>query len=104
MATRAAIGYLKGDGSVVGAYVHYDGYPDHTLTTLVIHYNSPVMATSVVEIGAIDILENDINKVVQIAPGRPILFTNREEFVKHFEKFYCEYFYLYSPTRGWFMV
>lgn len=38
MGTRATVGYkgtLIDEGIVIGTYIHYDGYPDHTLVQLV---------------------------------------------------------------------
>ena len=29
MATRSVIGYMQTDGSFIGCYCHYDGYPRH---------------------------------------------------------------------------
>ena len=29
MATRSVIGYIQEDGSFLGVYAHYDGYPSH---------------------------------------------------------------------------
>jgi len=101
MSTRAAIGIQKSNFQVLGAYVHYDGYPEYTLHHLSKFYSVPIDAESVVNLGGIKLLEPRIEKVVQISPGRPILFNNLKDFIEHFRAFYCEYFYLYTPLNKW---
>ena len=40
MATRSRIGYVNEAGSIVSAYCHYDGYPQHNGKILLKHYNT----------------------------------------------------------------
>lgn len=51
MGTHASISVKHTDGKYYGVYVHFDGYPEHTLRILRNHYNSQELAEELVSYG-----------------------------------------------------
>ncbi len=55
MSTHSAIGYEQEDGSFIGVYCHYDGYPDHMVPNLkrMFHADVVIMVNEALRRGGI---------------------------------------------------
>lgn len=55
MSTHSAVGYEQDDGSFVGVYCHYDGYPDHMVPCLkrMFHADVVIMVNEALRHGGI---------------------------------------------------
>lgn len=62
MSTNASIAIKQKDGKVKSAYVHWDGYPEHTGQTLAKHYNTEELANKVIDGGDISSIDNSCEK------------------------------------------
>lgn len=60
MATRAFIGRLLSDGSVVGTCCLWDGYPAGVGATLTQHYTDPWVVAELIVSGCIELLGRDV--------------------------------------------
>lgn len=62
MATRSFIGKRLLDGSVQGAYCHWDGYPEGVGATLKEHYTDPAKVDALLALGDISALGEEIGE------------------------------------------
>jgi hypothetical protein len=62
MATRSGIGIEHDDGTVVGVYCHWDGYPEGVGRTLQDHYLDRAKAAALVELGSVSSLGAEIGE------------------------------------------
>ena len=60
MSTRSYIAYKDVDGTVKGAFCHYDGYLEHNGKILFEHYNSLERVKKLVALGSLDFLGADL--------------------------------------------
>jgi hypothetical protein len=110
MSTRSGIGIDCGD-HVIGVYCHHDGYPDGVGKILQEHYREPAKVVSLVNLGDISSLDQDIGEKHPFSDRRegwttfygrdrgetgtaPKGFANREDFREHFRAAGVEYVYL----------
>lgn len=56
MSTNATISVVHRDNTVNTIYLHWDGYPDHALTTLNAHYNEYDKVAKLCELGDLSAL------------------------------------------------
>jgi hypothetical protein len=111
MSTRSGIGIEKEDGTVVGVYCHSDGYPTGVGMILQEHYREPTKLSSLVALGDISSLDQDIGEKHPFSDrpkgsstfyGRdrgdtgtaPRTFATREEFRTGLRSAGVEFFYL----------
>lgn len=122
MATRSAIGVMH--GSVIKAvYCHWDGYLEGVGSTLVHHYNS-AKANHLVALGDVSSLGSEIGEKHNFNMTRNGTETDRwttfygrdrgeenvswkvfqtyNEFVEHFDKSWCEYFYIMKDGEWYY--
>lgn len=62
MATRSRIGYTNNDGSIVSAYCHYDGYPQHNGKILLESYQTLDKVKELVNNGDMSCLRSRCDK------------------------------------------
>lgn len=62
MGTRSNIGVERADGSVIGIYCHWDGYPSHHVPILTKHYNTEALALALVEPGDMSSLAESVGE------------------------------------------
>lgn len=62
MSTRSGIGIEREDGSVVGVYCHYDGYPEGVGRILDEHYRDRRKVEELVGLGSVSSLEREIGE------------------------------------------
>jgi hypothetical protein len=62
MSTNASIGVQNANKSITSIYLHFDGYPDHTLTILKMHYNTLKLARQLMRLGDLSSLGKNIGK------------------------------------------
>ena len=55
MATRARLGYVLSDDSIVSVYHHWDGYPEWLGVTLNEHYNTDDKVRELIDLSLIHI-------------------------------------------------
>lgn len=111
MSTRSGIGIQREDGTVVGVYCHSDGYPEGVGKILQEHYCEPTKLSSLVALGDISSLEQDIGEKHPFdkrpegsttfygrdrgEPGTaPRTFSTREDFRDGLRKSHAEFLYL----------
>lgn len=116
MATRSGIGIERDDGSVVGVYAHWDGYPEGVGKILQEHYREPVKVESLVALGSISSLDQDIGEKHPFNERRegwttfhgrdrgetgvePRTFPSREEFRAGLRNSGIEFFYVGSSAE-----
>lgn len=63
MATRSLIGYMNSLGGVTFAYCHYDGYPENQLPILNDHYQTRILAESLINRGGFSSLVEHIENI-----------------------------------------
>jgi hypothetical protein len=62
MSTRSRIGYTNNDGSIVSAYCHYDGYPQHNGKILLESYKTLGKVKELVNGGDMSVLRSRCDK------------------------------------------
>jgi len=62
MSTRSYIGIQNADGSVLGIYCHFDGYPSHHGRILLLHYNTEAMVRALIALGDISVLADSLGE------------------------------------------
>jgi hypothetical protein len=62
MATRSFIGKLNKDGSVAGAYCHWDGYPENNGNILKLYYKDIGKVDALLACGSISSLRQEIGE------------------------------------------
>ena len=108
MATRSAIGIEYGDGEIVAVYCHWDGYISHNGQLLSDHYFSRALASSLIALGGISVLDNSVETTtfyirdmdrpaLENAPER---FSSREHFIDEFGSG-VNYLYLIDESAEW---
>ena len=75
MSTRARIGLELKDGSILSAYHHWDGYPEHNGTILLNHYNNKDIINTLLNNGNLSILGEQIDP----SPDSPHTFTGKRQ-------------------------
>lgn len=124
MATRSFIGKVQNDGTVVGVYCHWDGYPDCVGKTLAEHYKDPAKVDALIALGSISSLGEEIGSDDgvhtfdnprdgwTVAYGRdrgeelepPIVYASiHEAGDKAPSDLGAEYVYTMLPDRQWFV-
>lgn len=122
MGTRATIGMLQPDDTVLAIYCHNDGYPSYLGKMLTTHYSTKSQVKKLIQLGDISQLKSKLAprpfqrhsfdnpaKGVTLAYHRdrqepwertkPSIYTDKENFVNHAE---TSYVYLYDPkTQSW---
>lgn len=110
MSTRSGIGIDCGD-HIIGVYCHYDGYPDGVGKILQVHYREPTKVVSLLNLGDISSLDQDIGEKHPFSDrpkgsttfyGRdrgetgtaPRTFASREDFRQRLREAGVEYVYL----------
>ena len=58
MSTSASVAYQHEDGQVEAIYVHSDGYLDGVGKTLLEHYNDPMKAEALINLGDLSVIGN----------------------------------------------
>lgn len=113
MATRSGIGIEREDGSVVGVYCHWDGYPEGVGKTLQEHYLDPQKAETLIGLGSISSLDADIGERHPFGERRdgwttfygrdrgepgaePLTYANREEFRAGLRRSGAEFLYVFA--------
>jgi len=133
MATRSAIGYITSNSTVRAVYAHWDGYPAHNGSILHEHYTDPSKVFALIEHGQISSLGEEIGEKHPFSPfdsgmssedwhanygewttfyGRdrgekdvaPTVHETAADFVEHYDGSGCEYYYLFNPTTGKWLV
>ena len=92
MSTHANIGTIQ-NGELVYIYLHFDGYPSHTLTTLKSHYNSQELADQLISMGDMSVLDNTIESSIFYARDRgekKVINKGESNFTN------CEYAYIFN--------
>jgi hypothetical protein len=110
MSTRSGIGIDCGD-HIIGVYCHSDGYPEGVGKILQVHYREPTKVVSLVNLGDISSLDQDIGEKHPFSDRRegwttfygrdrgetgtaPRTFASREDFRKRLRDAGVEYVYL----------
>ena len=133
MATRSAIGYITSNSNVRAVYAHWDGYPAGNGRILQENYTDAGKVFALIEHGQISSLREEIGEEHPFSPfdikmdsdeydalyGTWTTFYGRDrgekdvaatvhetaaDFVEHFDNCGCEYFYLFNPTTGQWLV
>jgi len=117
MATRSGIGIEHDDGTVVGVYCHWDGYPEGAGKILDEHYRDPAKLAALVELGSISSLGPEIGERHPFEERRedwttfygrdrrepgtePKTFVDREAFRDSLSRSGAEFLYLFT-AGGW---
>lgn len=104
MATRSAIGLVT-DRYIYGIYCHWDGMPMHNGKILVENYASTQKAWDLIGLGNLSALTESIDTCTYYARDMKrhdeqyATFMSREEFLDHFLRMGCEYFYLFEDGK-----
>lgn len=113
MATRSAIGLEAPDGTVVGIYSHWDGYPEVVGKVLDEHYRDAAKVAALVELGDVSSLGAEIGERHPFNEERdgwtkfygrdrgepntaPRLFSSREEFRRGLSAAGAEFSYVFA--------
>jgi hypothetical protein len=133
MATRSAIGYITSNSTVRAVYAHWDGYVAHNGRILNEHYTDPSKVFALIEHGQISSLREEIGEQhpfssfdvkmdadeydalygnMTVFYGRdrgekdvaPTVHETAADFVEHYSGSGCEYYYLFNPTTGTWLV
>ena len=102
MSTNSMVGYVRGDGSVVASYVHYDGYETGVGETLLEHYSSDELAEKVASAGYFSSLSGDMkeslsNSVHTESPNEFFNFAEYRDFAV--DNSHLEFVYLWLNGR-----
>ena len=62
MATRSNIGIQNDDGTIIGIYVHNDGYPDHHVPILTAHYDTEDKVRALLALGDLSRLASHVGE------------------------------------------
>ena len=114
MATRARIGILQDDLSVLSVYHHWDGYPEWLGVTLEEHYNTKEKVSKLIDGGNMSSCYSDNEydeekqEFVKNDP-RPVYYGGDDESPHHNESFQrflndvnaCEEYLYFFGTQGW---
>jgi len=77
MSTRARIGILLEDNSILSSYVHWDGYPSYTGAILAKNYTTKEKVSELIDLGDLSTLKADRDwDNNQIAEG-PLSYSER---------------------------
>ena len=107
MATRSAIGLVT-DRFIYGIYCHWDGYPSNNGKILIEHYNSVAKVWDLIEPGNLSALSETTSTCTYYGRDmRPetrasesyTTFNSRDEFLEHFLRPGCEFFYLFEDGK-----
>lgn len=122
MGTRATIGMLQPDDTILAIYCHNDGYPSYLGKMLATYYSTKSQVKKLIQLGDISQLKSKLAprlfqrhsfdnpaQGVTIAYHRdrqepwdrtkPSIYADKESFVNHAE---TSYVYLYDPkTQSW---
>jgi hypothetical protein len=121
MATRSGIGIERGDGTVVGVYCHWDGYPEGVGRMLEEHYRDPVKITALVELGSISSLAPEIGEQHPFDERRedwttfygrdrretgtePKTVVDRETFRDELRRSGVEFLYVFTAAGDWLVA
>ena len=104
MSTRSRIGVLNENGSIESVYCHSDGYPEGVGETLTTHYNSEEKCRSIISLGDLSFLGDDLTTGNTAAYGRDRgendvgskKSANEKKFVELASKTNGEYAYLFT--------
>jgi hypothetical protein len=121
MATRSGIGIEHDDGTVVGVYCHWDGYPEGAGKILDEHYREPAKVAALVELGNISSLAQEIGERHPFQERRddwttfygrdrgetdtgPKTFDDREAFRESLRRSGVEFLYLFTAAGDWLVA
>jgi hypothetical protein len=62
MGTRARVGIVRPDGSIISIYTHWDGYPAHHAPILLGHYDTPEKMGELLALGDLSVLAENIGE------------------------------------------
>lgn len=98
MSTHCEISALCGDGKWRKIYVHYDGYPEHTLKTLLGHYSRQEMIDLLMFDGGISFLNPDLNKLERLTSD-PALVADSFATLPHVGVSFVGYGYKWNGSK-----
>jgi len=101
MSTRSRIGMVFDDGSIKSIYCHFDGYLSYNGKILLEHYQDKDKVESLIALGAISSLGENISDVCAYHRdrGEQIVITestNFEEFANKIDYLFEEFVYLFK--------
>ena len=62
MSTQSFIGVLCKEGIIKFVYCHSDGYPSYLGKMLLEHYNTPELATALVDLGSLSMVRERLSR------------------------------------------
>lgn len=79
MSTRARIGILLEDNSILSSYVHWDGYPDYTGAILTKDYTTKEKVSELIDLGDLSILKTNKDWDGNNRADGPLAYSERGE-------------------------
>ena len=104
MATRSRIGIENENGTISSIYCHFDGYPEGVGKTLKENYTDRDVVKSLIELGDISSLGDDIFSTVAYHRdrGEKLHKARTDESLKAFSRSdYEEYGYVFTLENKW---
>ena len=116
MSTHSSIGVIEEDGTLKYVYCHSDGYPSYLGRMLLTYYNTPELATALVDLGSLSMVRERLapdegerhtfKKPVREGPKGGITTAyhrDRKERLHINKTNYIPYAYLYDiAEKQWF--
>ena len=79
MGTRARIGILLDDNSILSSYVHWDGYPSYTGAILAKDYTTKEKVSELIDLGDLSVLKTDRDWDDNYMAEGPLAYSERGE-------------------------
>ena len=97
MSTRATIAVRRKDSFYDAAYLHFDGYPDHTGETLMQHHNTQSSAETLIACGDLRCLDRKMGTPERFADGRPpAILPTHDSLVEFAKNCGAQYVYVFD--------
>ena len=97
MSTRAMIAVRRKDSFYDAAYLHFDGYPEHTGETLMQHHNTHTAAETLVAGGELRCLDRKTGTPERYANARPpAILPTHDSLIEFAKNCGAQYVYVFD--------